>query len=130
SSGGNLTLNANAATHFASSQHLAALTIGSGATANLVAGGARVLNLNGLTIAGTTNSWSGKLDLADNDLIVHASAGTVASVAATIANQVKAGINVGGTLWAGNGITTSLGGTGAGSYGALGVLLNDFASLG
>src|SRR6185436_5557373 len=65
-----------------------------------------------------------RVDLQDNKLIV--SGGDVAAITA----QIKSGFNLGGTLWAGPGITTSLGGNGASSYTALGVIRNDFATVG
>ncbi len=61
--GGNLTLNANAAVNFGSSQTLAGLTIASGQTVTLAAGGSKVITTGSLTA-------SGKLNLNDNDLIV------------------------------------------------------------
>jgi hypothetical protein len=45
--------------------------------------------------------------------------------------MIQNGLNLGGTLWAGtNGITTSLGGNGATGYTALGVIRNDYATVG
>jgi T5SS/PEP-CTERM-associated repeat protein/autotransporter-associated beta strand protein len=67
---------------------------------------------------------SGRLDLCDNKLIV--SGGD----AAAITGLIKSGFNLGGTLWAGPGITTSLGGNGSSNFHALGVILNDLASVG
>ena len=55
-----------------------------------------------LAVAGTTNAWTGKLDLNNNDLIVRSTTGDTT----TIANQIKQGFN--GGDWAGTGgITTS-----------------------
>ena len=60
--------------------------------------------VNTLSIDGTTDAWTGKLDLADNDLIIDY---TGASPISTVRNQIKTGFNNG--AWTGKGITTSVG---------------------
>jgi hypothetical protein len=60
---------------------------------------ATVSVISNLTIAGTTNAWTGKLDLTNNDLDVqNATLGIVS-------NQIKTAYNSG--TWSGNGITSS-----------------------
>src|SRR5205823_1308936 len=49
--------------------------------------------LSNLTIAGTTDNWSGQLDLTDNDLIVHSTAGNRTSDVQRISNQIRQGAN-------------------------------------
>src|SRR4029077_1566631 len=61
--------------------------------------------VNTLTIDGTTDNWTGTLDLNDNDLIVDY-AGT--NPLPTIRNQLRAGYNHG--LWGGVGITSATAG--------------------
>ncbi len=58
-----------------------------------------------LTIAGTTNNWTGKLDLKNNSLIIEAE-GSANKAAALIAlqNQILSGSR---NNWTGNGITSS-----------------------
>jgi hypothetical protein len=64
---------------------------------------AGVSHLKSLTIDGTTNNWSGKLDLTNNALVLDYDG---ASPIATIANQIKSGFGNGD--WLGKGITSSL----------------------
>jgi autotransporter-associated beta strand protein len=88
--------------------------------------------VNTLSIAGATDNWTAQLDVKDNDVIVHSDdAGRIAK-AAEITNQLKQGANFAnaGQFWTGNGIVTSLGGNGSTSYTAVGVAVNDFATLG
>src|SRR5439155_23302239 len=100
--GANLSVNANATTNFAAAQNLASLTVGSGATATLAAGGTNVLNTANLSVS------SGKLDLKDNDAIVHSgSIGTVSGgTYSGLTGLIQSGRNGGG--WNGSGIVTSL----------------------
>jgi hypothetical protein len=59
-----------------------------------------------LTIAGSTNNWTGKLDLTDNALILSAAdAAAQTALMAQVRNQITSG-SAGGT-WTGNGITSS-----------------------
>jgi len=117
------------------------LTVSAGATAviapNGTTSGTSVIGTIGaggpLTIAGGTDAWTGKLNLNNNDLIIRAVEATRAAVHDRTINQLKQGANFSqsGSFWLGSGgITTSLGGTGSGSFGAIGVLINDFALLG
>jgi autotransporter-associated beta strand protein len=75
---------------------------------------------------------SGTVDLTDNKLIV--SGGDVGTFTGGhytgITGKIQTGFNLGDTLWAGHGITTSLGGNGSSNFHALGVILNDLASVG
>ncbi len=78
-------------------QTLASLTINSGGNALILAGGSRVLRTSALSIVG-----SGKLDLADNDLIIDYSA---ASPLGAISGWIATGFAAG--AWNGQGINSS-----------------------
>jgi len=97
-----------------------ALTIGAGAaviTASHGTGSRFLLAPTTLSIAGSTNAWTGRLDLADNDLVVQA--GNLA----TITNQVKQGYSNG--TWNGSeGIVSSAAAADSAHLTALGVILN------
>lgn len=67
-------------------------------------------NLKSLTIAGTTNAWTSRVDLSDNSLVLDYSGATPR---ATIENQLKTGFA--GGSWNGNGISSA---TAAGQSGA------------
>jgi hypothetical protein len=109
---------------FASTQHLASLSLAASTNVTLSAGGNKVLSAVAVSSAG-------RLDLKDNKLITRTAVGTwTGSSYSGVTGMIESGINLGGTLWAGSGITTSLGGNGATSFTALGVILNDYASLG
>jgi len=98
---------------FASSQHLAGLTILSGATVQVSqqsAGTQSIIYTPSLTITGT-------LDLTDNDLI--AQGGSLAAVTAL----VKLGYN--GGKWTGNGITSTTAAADTSHLTAVGVILNN-----
>ncbi|CAN5683804.1 hypothetical protein BH09PLA1_BH09PLA1_24600 [soil metagenome] len=81
------------------------LAIGTNARVNLRPNGSisATSRMKSLTIAGSTNAWTGRLNLADNDLVVDY---TGASPIATITNQIKTARGTG--VWSGNGITSSL----------------------
>ncbi len=94
-----------------------ALTIGTGATVTLVASGsgsttspAQPNNINfsssltSLSIAGTTNAWTGTLDIGNNGLVVQYGSGT--DPFATIVNLIHSGYANGN--WTGTGITSSI----------------------
>lgn len=101
--GGSLTINANAAMNFGSTQHLTALNIGSASTSQVTPGGSKVLVTRSLTLDGGT-SPTVKLDLNDNKLIVNYTApdpSPLATIQAQIASAYTAG------TWGGNGITSS-----------------------
>ena len=101
----NLTLNANSTTNLASTQHLAALNVGPGATATITDGGPKNLVTGALSIAGG-GTPTGKLDLTNNAAIIDYSG---ASPAATIRQQILAGRGGPGlgATWTGQGITSS-----------------------
>ncbi len=93
-SGLSLTLLSGASATFAVSQHLASLSIASGAKAALASGG-RSLTLGGLSDAGT-------LDLSDGLMVLnYASASPIGSVATELASGYASG------AWAGTGIVSS-----------------------
>jgi autotransporter-associated beta strand protein len=87
--------------NFSVTQHLAQITL-TGGTATLTPGaqvGAKIIKATGVNIT------TGKLDIANNRLIVDYSSG--GSPMATIRQQIIAGYNAGGSLWSGNGIVSS-----------------------
>ncbi|WP_428936801.1 beta strand repeat-containing protein [Fontivita pretiosa] len=90
---------------------------------------AGVCRVNTLLIDGTAENWTGRWDLADNDLIIDAAS------LATTSSQIKSGLENGGAFdWLGPGIGSTqanVQNTTAGSflYG-LGVVLNDLAQVG
>jgi hypothetical protein len=101
----NLTLDANSTTNLASTQHLAALNVGAGATVTITAGGPKNLVTGALSIAGG-GAPTGKLDLTNNSAIIDY-AGT--SPAPAVRGQILAGRGAAGlgATWAGMGITSS-----------------------
>ena len=98
----------------------AALNIGSGALVQALNHGMLpkvVLQTKSLTIAGSTNNWTGTLDLANNDLIAHA--GNLGQ----LINQVKFGFHSGN--WQGSGgILSSTAASDSKHLTALGVIQN------
>ncbi len=61
-------------------------------------------NVNSLSIAGTTDAWTGTLDIGNNGLVIQYGTGT--DPYATVVNMIKSGYANGN--WTGNGITSSL----------------------
>jgi hypothetical protein len=94
-----ISVNNGATVNFASTQHLAQLTVASG-LAKLTTPGAKVLEATGVSATG------GKLDLTSNRLIVDYAPGG-SSPMASIRQQIISGYNAGGTPWGGNGIMSS-----------------------
>jgi fibronectin-binding autotransporter adhesin len=78
----------------------AGLTINDTATTKLQAGLTAPVQLTSLTIAGGA-SPTATLDMTDNNMVVHNG-----NIAATVA-QLETGLNAAGTLWTGQGITSS-----------------------
>jgi T5SS/PEP-CTERM-associated repeat protein len=58
-----------------------------------------------LTIAGNTDAWTAKLDLANNDAVVHSTAPNKAADFTRLHNQVKQGFNNG--AWSGQGVASA-----------------------
>jgi RHS repeat-associated protein len=113
-----VTVDANATLNFATNQHLASLSLGAGSLAAMPRNGS-ILVTGGLTIAGSTNAWTGSLDLGDGDLIVNN--GNLPN----LTNQIKAGFNAtGGGSWNGIGVRSVGASTDAAHLAALGVLTN------
>jgi hypothetical protein len=79
-----------------------ALTVIGVARINPNGGAVGASHLNSLTIDGAANAWDGKLDLADNALVLDYSG---ASPLGTVLNQIITGFHNGD--WHGNGITSS-----------------------
>lgn len=99
-----VTLQSGASVSFASSQHLAGLTVGSNATATLTSGGGKVLQSDALSIS-TSN---GKVDLKDNKMIFRGQGtgswnGTNYTGATGL---IRSGRN--GGSWNGSGLVTSM----------------------
>jgi autotransporter-associated beta strand protein len=102
----NLAINANATTNFNSSQTLAGLSVGNGATATVAAGANKVVRTTAFSTTGT-----GTLDLMDNKLIVAGGVNPQATQSSLKA-LIIAGRNVpvGGVAdgsWDGHGITST-----------------------
>jgi hypothetical protein len=77
-----------------------------GGTARLLPAGAGASKLDALVIAGSTNNWTGQLDLTDNALVIQSTGpGEKAGQIPAIQNQILSGKNSG--LWNGPGITSS-----------------------
>jgi autotransporter-associated beta strand protein len=96
---------------------------------NILAGavtlsGSRVTVLKSLSFSGTINSWTGKLDLTNNDLIVHN--GSLSD----ITNQIIQGHGSAGAPWAGTAGITSSSAAATPTLTALGVELNNNGSGG
>lgn len=86
-----------------------------------------VLTTSSLTISGSTNAWTGLLNLNGNDMIVKNSSSTAANTSlATITNQIKAGEDIAsGINWSGTtGITSTTAIDQTNHYYALGVIRN------
>ncbi len=79
-------------------------------------------NVAGLSIDGTTNAWTGSLDIGNNSLIIQYGAGT--DPYATIVNMIKSGYGTGN--WTGTGIISSLAAAAANSAVPLNIGLLDF----
>ncbi|MEX2138042.1 MAG: hypothetical protein WD894_02185 [Pirellulales bacterium] len=106
STGRNLTVNANSATNFGASQHLAALSVGTDATATITAGNSKNVVTGGLSIAGGATPTA-TLDVTNNAVVVNFPAGGTAP--ADIRDQIVAGRGGAGLgrTWNGLGITSS-----------------------
>jgi hypothetical protein len=63
--------------------------------------------LGSLHIAGSAEAWYGRFDLADNTLILRATAGTRDAVLATVESQIAAARNGSAERWLGNGVTST-----------------------
>jgi autotransporter-associated beta strand protein/probable HAF family extracellular repeat protein len=114
-SAGTLNLNSNGALPAGG-----ALSIAGGAAVIVASHGTGsrfLLQPTTLSIAGSTDAWTGKLDLADNDLVVQS--GNLASVT----NQVKQGY-ASGNWNSASGITSSAAAANSSHLTALGVILN------
>jgi predicted outer membrane repeat protein len=102
--GGTLNLTAPIAGAGITSRVFSTIQIGAGATLKVPAADSEsdrtVVTTSTLSIAGTTNAWTGLLDLAANDLIVHG--GNVNQ----LQNQIAEGFGANGN-WSGEGITSS-----------------------
>jgi T5SS/PEP-CTERM-associated repeat protein len=103
----NLTVNANSTTNFGAGQHLAALNIGTGATATLTSGGSKNLVTGALTIAGGSTP-TGRLNLTSNAAVIEYPSGAQSPIA-TVRSQIIAGRGASGfgATWTGDGITSS-----------------------
>jgi hypothetical protein len=82
----------------------------------------QLLELGSLNIAGSLNNWTGQLDLANNDLIVHN--GNLAA----ITNMLAQGFHYNGKLWTGEGINSITAASDTAQFTSLGVILNSTAT--
>jgi hypothetical protein len=114
-----VTVSNDAVVNFATSQHLAALTLADNAKATLAADGGHFIRTSTFSIAPTAT-----FDLTDNDLILQADAASRAAVLAAISNFVKIGRNNG--AWTGvGGITSSTAAAQPNHLTGLPIALND-----
>ncbi len=79
-------------------------------------------NLGSLSIGGTLNAWTGKLDIGNNGLVIQY--GATADPYATIVNLIKSAYGTGN--WTGNGITSGLAAAAANSQTPLNIGRRDF----
>ncbi len=79
-------------------------------------------NLGSLSIGGTPNAWTGKLDIGNNGMVIQY--GATADPYATIVNMIKSAYGTGN--WTGTGITSSLAAAAANSQNPLNIGLVDF----
>ncbi len=81
-------------------------------------------NVNSLTLGGTTDAWTGTLDIGNNALVIPYGAGT--DPYTTIVNMVKSAYGTGTWNGAATGITSSLAAAAANSSAPLNIGLRDF----
>ncbi len=117
-----ITLLSGATMSIASSTYAHSLTINATAAASLAPTSSSkiLLQVDSLSLAGSSGAWTGKLDLGNNDMIVHS--GNLAS----LTSQISQGYN--GGLWNGEGITSSIAASSTDT--ALGIELNSNGSGG
>jgi hypothetical protein len=118
-----ITLNSEASLTIGNSTFANTLSLASSSTATVSPHGANptsLLQLNNLSFGGSVGGhWQGKLDLSDNDMVVHGGSLT------NITDQIAQGRNSGTSPWTGsNGITSSLAAADPTTM-ALGVEVND-----
>src|SRR5205823_14600884 len=106
------------------------LQINGTAQMQVAANGARTLAVSSLAVAD-----GAKLDLTDNNLIVHSTHANQPGDTSAIAALAKKGLNATGALWTGNGITSSTAAANAAlhsnsTFFALGVISNDGEQVG
>jgi hypothetical protein len=108
----------------------AALVIHAGALVTIKPNGTSVgvSNLAALTFDGSPDAWQGRLDLTDNDLIIQSNSANRDALLAQLTNQIKSARNTGstpGTMWQGQGITTSAAALNPKGITGLAVIAND-----
>ena len=81
-------------------------------------------NVNSLTLGGTTDAWTGTLDIGNNALVIQYGAGT--DPYTTIVNMVKSAYGTGTWNGTATGITSSLAAAAANSSAPLNIGLRDF----
>jgi hypothetical protein len=89
----NVTLQTGASLAVGSSSSMHALSLAADSLTTLTShtgGTAKVLQVDTLSLGGSTDNWAGTLDLTNNDLVIRHGA------LADVANQLKAGYNAGG----------------------------------
>ena len=104
-----------------STEHLTSLTIDAKAVAVLQSNGSNALVTSTLSIAGSTNAWTGLLDLTDNKLIVHDGSLPV------LTSQTQSGYD--GGAWLGEGIASSAAADDSTFLTGLGVIQNSTNGL-
>jgi hypothetical protein len=106
----------------------AALSVNGGTVAIAANGGNDGASvLSALSITGATDAWTAKLDLANNDAIVHSTAANKAADFGRLYNQLKQGFNSG--AWTGLGITSATAAANASADTGLAVVDNALLGL-
>jgi hypothetical protein len=126
-----LTIEANSTTNFGSTQHLAALNVGAGATVAVTPGGTKNVVTGGLTIAGG-GTPTGKVDVTNNAVVVdYPAAGP--SPDATVRAQIiagRGGMGLNKTWNGAGGITSSQAAADTLNAGSVGYAVNGTMPLG
>jgi hypothetical protein len=121
-----ITLQSAASITFANSFHSTGLSLTNSSSAKVLANGTGanyLVQFDLLSFGGSKGAWEGKLDLSNNDMIVHNAAGSLADITSQIAEGYGTG------TWNGAGGIISSAAVGSGNT-SLGVELNDNGSGG
>jgi hypothetical protein len=130
SSARNLAVTVNGTGTFNTTQHFNSLTINNGGLASIAAGSHTTthtyknLVVSSLVIASSGGVWQGKLDVADNALIIMGGLSQTGALD-NVVSQIKSARGSG--AWSGNGITSTAAANYSGHYTGLAVLPNDRA---
>jgi PEP-CTERM motif len=117
-----ITLQSGASLAIPNSTFANTLSLTTGSTATLTAHGTNsksLLQLDTLSLGGSSGNWLGKVNLANNDMVVHGGS------LATVTSQIAQGRNSGTTPWTGSNGITSTSAAASPTTTALGVEVND-----